>query len=149
MEANNHLSYIIAIYLFHVYYHSLLETPKLQNGEYVHQNEELLSQEIKKPSSILLTFLQYSEKQKWHRTLFLHKTTAFWGGPISKYPVKQASTRFASQVSHREVPEQKAIKVPFFPSLRNAPKMKSTSKLISFQQNISLLANRRVVTKNF
>lgn len=64
----------------------------------------------------------------------------------------QAPTRLASQVSLREVPEQKAIKVPFFPSLRNTPKMKSTSKLISFQQNISLLAKRRVVTaltKNF
>ena len=106
----------------------------------------------KKPSSGLFSFLQYSDKEKWYIALFLHKTIEFWGGPIHKFPVKQATTRLGSQVSHREVPDQKAIKVPFFPSLRNAPKMKSTSKLISFQQNISLLANRRVVTaltKNF
>lgn len=84
--------------------------------------------------------------------LFPHENVAFWGGLNSKFPLMQAPTRLASQVSLREVPEQKAIKVPFFPSLRNTPKMKSTSKLISFQQNISLLAKRRVVTaltKNF
>lgn len=66
-------------------------------------------------------------------------------------PVKQASTRLASKVLHREAPEQKAVKVPCFPSLCNAPKMKSTSKLISLQQNIGLLTNRRVIlalTKN-
>ena len=46
----------------------------------------------------------------------------------------------------REAQAKKVIKVLLFPSLRKALKMKSTSKLISFQQNISLLANRRVVT---
>lgn len=72
--------------------------------------------------------------------------------PNQQIPCKADTKQVCKPRSHREVSEQKAIKVPFFPSLRNAPKMKSTSKLISFQQNISLLANRRVVTaltKNF
>lgn len=72
--------------------------------------------------------------------------------PNQQIPCKADTKQVCKPRSHREVPEQKAIKVPFFPSLRKAPKMKSTSKLISFQQNISLLANRRVVpalTKNF
>lgn len=66
-------------------------------------------------------------------------------------PTKLAPTRLANQAVRRKVREQKVIKVLLFPSLRNAPKMKSTSNLISFQQNISLLSTGRVVaalTKN-
>lgn len=124
------------------------------------KNHELISQEITIINKNTTTtnfpapyslFSNTSASKNGTQHYFCPKLLNFEAAPTINSQTKLAPTRLASQAMRRKVREQKVIKVLLFPSLRNAPKMKSTSNLISFQQNISLLANGRVVaalTKN-